>query len=205
MPSSSSPSARILRLPPADFESLRIPRTRQPDRNWFRVHQSRHHPIFFAANPNHRFSHPDCPYKLLYAGLDIATCLFERFGDEVYNGKMAMPESLWKAHSVSLLRCPALHICDLTNPRTLASLRVDYTSLMNEKLDIPQDWGFAIQRHPSNFQGIKYRSRFNGRACLVIFERDGIESRVRLEEGIGALEHHDPAVDWIMDHKVRLY
>lgn len=202
---SSSSTGRTLRRPSGDFESVMIPCGRQPDRNWFRVHQSGRQPVFFSLNPNHRFSHPDCPYKMLYVGLDIQTCLFERFGDEVYDGKKSMPESLWKAHGVSLLRCPSLHVCDLTNPRTLTAMMVDYTALMNEKLEIPQEWGLAIQKHPANFQGIKYKSRFNGRTCLVIFDRDGISTQVRVGKAIGPLEHHDPAVEWIADHQVCLY
>jgi hypothetical protein len=206
MPSSSSASSRrTLRFPPPDLDTINIPGRRQSGRNWFRVHQGRHKPIFFSVNTNHRFSHEDSPYRLLYLGLDLDTCLFERFGDETYDGKMTLPESLWKAHSVSLLRCPILRMCDLTNPRTLAALRVEYTALMNEKLRLPQAWGLAIQRHPNNFQGIKYKSRFNGRTCLVIFDRDDIARQISVKSASPPLDQHDSAVDWMAEHKIRLY
>jgi hypothetical protein len=50
-------------------------------RNWFRVHPTLHSPRHFSLNPAHRFSHKDCPYPILYLGVNIDTCLFERFGD----------------------------------------------------------------------------------------------------------------------------
>ncbi len=205
MPSSNSPSIRPLRRPPEDLDRFSIPRGQAPGRDWFRVHQSRHDAVFFSVNANHRFSHPDSPCKLLYLGSDLNTCLFERFGDEVYDRAKSMPESLWKCHCATMVRCPPLQICDLTNPKTLAALRVDYTALMSEKLSIPQEWGLAIQRHPSHFQGIKYKSRFNGRNCLVIFDRDDIAKRIHADRALGPLEDCDPAVDWIAEHKICLY
>lgn len=204
MPSSNNPASRRLRQPSPDFGSLHFPIAQVPSASWLRVHQSRAEPIAFSKNPNHRFSHPECPYRLLYLGMDLDTCLFERFGDEMYDGQMTLPESLWNAHSVSLLRCPALRACDLTNAATLAALRVEHTSLMNEKLDIPQAWGLAIQNHPANMQAIKYQSRFNGRPCLVIFDRDNIQSAVRVEATC-PLETHEPAVNWMAANKICLY
>ena len=201
---SSSPAVRTLRLPAPGFDKLKIPRTRQPGRNWFRVHQTVHSSRYFSLNPAHRFSHQDCPYPVLYLGVNIDTCLFERFGDETYDSAKALPQSLWDAHSVSLLQVPEICLCDLTKPETLSALRVDLTALMNEKLDVPQEWGVAIQKHPSNFQGIKYKSRFNDRACLAVFQRDGLEKSMP-DSALGALSAVDEAADWLDKHRVRLY
>jgi len=175
---SSSPAVRTLRLPAPGFDKLKIPRTRQPGRNWFRVHQTVHSSRYFSLNPAHRFSHKD--------------------------GAKALPQSLWDAHSVSLLQVPEICLCDLTKPETLSALRVDLTALMNEKLDVPQEWGVAIQKHPSNFQGIKYKSRFNDRACLAVFQRDGLEKSMP-DSALGALSAVDEAADWLNKHRVRLY
>jgi hypothetical protein len=131
--------------------------------------------------------------------------LFERFEDEVYDGKRTLPEALWKAHSASLLGCPSLQICDLTDPQTLAALIVDYAALMNEKLEIPQEWGLAIQKHPLKFQGIKYKSRFNDRICLGIFDQDEIRSQLRIVRSLGPLEQHDPAGGWLDEYRIQLY
>src|SRR5438128_2475779 len=122
---SHNPAVRTIRLPPANFPTLRIPRTRQPARNWFRVHQSRFGALHFSLNTEHRFSHTDCPWPFLYLALDIGNCLFERFGDQAYDGQRTIPQSLWAAHGVTSVLVPELHLCDLTNARTLSALTVD--------------------------------------------------------------------------------
>ncbi len=134
----------------------------------------------------------------------MATCLFERFGDEIYDQKRAIAKSLWQAHSVSTVRIPEIHVCDLTNAKTLSALMVDLSALMHPELKTPQAWGQAIQRHPANFQGIKFKSRFNHKVCLALFQRDGIEKQIR-ETALGALAINDAAADWLHNHKVSLY
>ena len=201
---SGNPAKRALRLPPANFSALKIPRGRQPARNWFRVHQSRFAAAHFSLSTNHRFSHKHCPYSFLYLGVDIDTCLFERFGDTAYDGNKAIPQTLWGAHSVSMVQVPEVHVCDLTNARTLSAMMADLSALMHYDISGPQEWGLAIQKHPANFQAIKFRSRFNGKACLALFHRDGLEKRLR-EKGPDRLTNDDGAVDWIEKHMISLY
>src|SRR5882724_6304282 len=98
---SNDPAVRTLRLPLESLGATRIPRTRQPARGWVRVHLSRHGAVHFSRKEFHRFSHPRSPYALLCLGSDIPTCLFERFGDEMYDQRKTVAESLWQAHSVS--------------------------------------------------------------------------------------------------------
>src|SRR5436305_4162037 len=119
----SSERARTLRLPPADLNDIKIPRTRLSARRWHRVHPSKFGAIHFSLRDIHRFSHPECPCSCLYLACDTATCLFERFGDQMYDRALAVAFSLWQAHSVTAVRVPAIHICDLTNARTLSALR----------------------------------------------------------------------------------
>src|SRR5260221_6087114 len=191
---SNNPAVRELRLPPANFNGLKIPRTRQAARRWFRVHQSRHPAMYFSVSTAHRFSHKDCPNPCLYLAVDIATCLFERFGDKAYDRQKAVAQSLWSAHSVSAIRAPELHVSDLTNAKKLSAMIVDLSSLMHNDVAVPQEWGLAIQRHPANFQAIKFKSRFNGKACLAVFQRDGLQSRLR-STLLGTLSDNDTAVD----------
>ena len=201
---SNDPPARNLRLPPAGFNGIKIPRTRQPVRNWFRVHLSQSPAIYFWLNTSHRFSHKECPYPFLYLAADIDTCLFERFGDKAYDQQKAIAQSLLQAHSVSAIRVPAAYVCDLTRATTLSALMVDLSALMHNDLATPQQWGLAIQRHPANYQAIKFKSRFNGKACLALFQRDGMETRLQ-ETPLGTLSNDDEAVDWLDKHKVSLY
>jgi hypothetical protein len=201
---SNSPAVRTLRLPPANFDALIIPRSRQPARNWFRVHPSACLALYFSLNTNHRFSHKDCPYPFVYLAVDIETCLFERFGDQAYDQQKSVPQSLWDAHSVSSIQAPGLLVCDLTNAKTLSALTVDLTALLHNNLTAPQEWGLAIQRHPASFQGIKFKSRFNDKACLAMFQRDSAEPCLR-ETLLDTLPDNDAAVDWLDKYKVSLY
>ena len=155
-------------------------------------------------NTIHRFSHEDCPYPCLYLAVDLDTGLFERFGDEAYDRQNTVPQSLWAAHCVTSIQVPALQVCDLTNARTLSALRADLSALMHHDLAAPQEWGLAIQRHPANFQGVKFKSRFNGRACLALFRRDAVEERLRQGKPAG-LSSNEAAVGWLDKHRVSLY
>jgi hypothetical protein len=201
---SSDPAVRALRHPPANFSQLKIPKTLQPAREWFRVHQSGLAARHFSLNTHHRFSHRDCPCSFLYLGVDVGTCLFERFGDEAYDRQRLLAKSLWDACCLSAIRLPEMQVCDLTRSRTLSALMVDLTALTNEKLAIPQEWGLAIQRHPGEFEGIKFKSRFNNRPCLALFQRGQVEKRMT-ETLLGALSEQDAALDWLDDHRVSLY
>ena len=201
---SNSAVIRPLRLPPPDFGHLKVPGRRLPARTWYRVHPGNHDAIHFSLNPGHRFSHPQCPYPLLYLGADIDTCLFERFGGLLYQQATTLSVSLWRANPVSAIKVPALEACDLTQATTLSALRVDLSSLMHHDLATPQQWGLAIQEHPGAFRAIRYASRFNGRPCLALFQRDAIErhlSQTRDETLVAS----DAAADWLRRHQIRLY
>jgi hypothetical protein len=204
IPGSGLETVRKLRLPPPDFSELQIPSTREPARDWFRVHQSGFPARYFSLSETHRFSHPACPYPSLYLGIDAATCLFERFGEVMYDQKNAVAKALWRAYCVSMISVPAIQVCDLTNSQTLSALRVDLGALMHHDLKTPQQWGLAIQRHPANFQAIKFKSRFNDEACLALFHRDGLESQLR-ETLLGPLTGTEAAADWLHANKVSLY
>jgi hypothetical protein len=201
---SNNPADRRLRLPPANFSELKIPRTRQPARGWFRLHQSGHSPTRFSLDAHHRYSHQDCPYQVLYLGADAHTCLFERFGDKAYDNQNAIPQSLWHAHGFSTIHVPDIRVCDLTNARTLTAMRVDLSSFMHTSIAVPQEWGLAIQRHPARFQGIKFKSRFNGKACLALFQRDGVENRLRKKQ-LDTLSNDGTAVEWLDKYQIALY
>ena len=201
---SSNPPVRPLRLPDPHFDQVKIPRARQPARNWFRVHPTQIKGLVFSLNRGHRFSHANCAYELSYVGSDIDTCLFERFVDTAYDGRGTIPQSLWKNHDLSKLWVPELKVCDLTQAATLSALQVDLSSLMHPDLSVSQAWGLAIQQHPANFEAIKFKSRFNGQSCLALFNRNGIEGKI-LETAVGNLSGNSAAVDWLGKHQISLF
>jgi len=122
----------------------------------------------------------------------------------MYDGGLAVAFSLWQTHSVSAIHVPAILLCDLTNAKTLSALRVDLSALMHNDLKIPQLWGLAIQQHPANFQAIKFKSRFNGKMCLALFNRDNLAKRLK-DSAIVSLLNSGDAADWLHKHKVSFY
>jgi len=198
-----NPSPRPIRWPPADLGTQKLPGTRQIARAWFRVHPRSYRAIFFNLKPTHRYSHPNCPFPILYVAIDPETCLWEAFGDAVFDDGHALPKTQWDDLVTSLIHVPGLHLCDLSKTSTRGALTVDLAALMNEDLGVPQQWGLAIQMHPSQVPAIKYRSRFTGHACLAIFDRGGIRGQLR-ETSLGSLSQFDPALTWLTKHQVTL-
>jgi len=134
---------------------------------------------------------------------DVETCLWEIFGDAVFDNGRVLPKTQWDNLLISTIDTPLLHLCDLSKTTTRGALTVDLTALMNDNLGVPQEWGLAIQRHPSQVPAIKFRSRFTGHACLAIFDRGGIRIRLR-EERLSRLNRFDPALNWLTRYEVSL-
>lgn len=202
MPSSSNPVRPLLR-PDRDFARLPIPATRQPGRTWFRVHRADQPALEFALRSFHRFSHARCPHRLLYVGPSVQTCLWEVFGDDVFEGRRAIPASKWRARCVSQITVPELRVCAVSLEKTREAMGVDKGSLLAADLAIPQEWGLAVQQHPAGFQAIKYTSRFVDQPCLGLFDRDGLPGRLQASL-LGDLDDLDEAVDWLHERKAAL-
>ncbi|MBM3882245.1 MAG: RES domain-containing protein [Verrucomicrobia bacterium] len=202
MPSNPKP-ARVLLTPGADFKQQAIPLTRQPQRTWFRVHRAGTPAVRFWELPHHRFSHPDGPFALLYVGASIQTCLWECFGDDVFQGQRAISAAKWAARCVSQIAVPELRVCAVNLERTRGAMGVEKASLMAADLSIPQAWGLAVQEHPAAFEAIKYSSRFLDQPCLVLFDRGGLPARLQVKP-MGSLSDLDAAVDWLDERKAAL-
>jgi hypothetical protein len=200
---SSSPPTRPVRLPPSDLAARELPRTRQLARAWFRVHAKAYDALYFSLNPTHRYSHPNCPYPMLYVTIDPDTCLWERFGDQIYDQSRKLPQSLWDGTAISTIDVPQLYLCDFSKTITRSTLTVDLTALMNEDLSVPQQWGLAIQNHPAQVPAIKFKSRFTDKACLAIFDRPDVSVQLK-GTGLGPVNRYDAALDWLTTHQVAL-
>jgi hypothetical protein len=194
---------RPIRLPPADLATRKLPGTRQIARAWFRVHAIATKAISFKLKPTHRYSHPDCAFPILYVAMDPETCLWEVFGDAVFDHGHALPKTQWDDLMMSRIDVPHLLVCDLSKTKTRSALTVDLAALMTHDLSIPQAWGLAIQKHPANVLAIKFKSRFTGSACLALFDRGGIRHQLR-ETPLGPLSQSDVALSWLTKHQVTL-
>lgn len=202
MPNDPKPARALLR-PGADFGQKPVPTTRQPARAWFRVHRKDVSALDFGIHDFHRFSHPACPYPLLYVASTLATCLWEVFGDDVFQGRRVIAASRWNGRMASQITLPELRVCALSLETTREALGVDKGSLLAGDLSVPQEWGLAIQQHPASFQAIKYTSRFVDRPCLALFDREGLKPRLKVKP-LGPLEDLDEAVQWLHDRRAAL-
>jgi len=202
MPSKPTPP-RPLYTPGADFNQRTIPVTRQPQRAWFRVHRSGSTAIQFGIHTHHRFSHPKCPFPLLYVGASIPACLWEYFGDDVFGGQRVISAAKWNGCSLSRIAVPQLKVCAVSLEPTRDAMGVDKASLLATDLSVPQAWGLAVQQHPAAFEAIKYSSRFIDQPCLALFDRGGMAAQLQ-ETLLGPLNNLDAAVDWLDEHKAAL-
>lgn len=195
--------ARPLFRPGPDFDAKAIPVSRQPARAWFRVHRTGVSALDFGIRDYHRFSHAGCPYPLLYVGANIPTCLWEVFGDDVFQGGRTIALSKWNGRCLSQIKAPELRACAVSAGKTRDAMGVDKSSLLDEDLAFPQEWGLAVQRHPAGFEAIKYTSRFVDHPCLALFDRGGLISKLEVEL-LGDLENLGAAVDWLNERKAAL-
>ncbi len=201
--SSNPKPARTLLLPAADFAQRALPVTHQPQRIWFRIHRTGSSPILFGNFAHHRFSHPKSPFPLLYIGATIQTCLWEYFGDDLFQEKRAISAGKWQGCCLSQIIVPELKVCAVNLERTRDAMSVDKASLLASDLTIPQAWSLAIQEHPAGFEALKYSSRFLDQPCLALFDLGGLPARLR-SKMLGKLSHLDAAVDWLDEHKAAL-
>ena len=104
----------------------------------------------------------------MYVAVDPETCLWECFGDHVFNNGRSLPKTQWDDASISEITVPSLQLCDLSKTSTRSAIMVDLTALMNADLSVPQEWGLAIQNHPAQVPAIKFkRQGWDRLTCLV--------------------------------------
>lgn len=197
------PAQRPLRLPTPDFGNLALPVTSCPARALWRIHAQGTSALRFHIHPGHRFSHADCPAGLLYLAESPATCLWERFGDDVLSPDARVSLAVWTTQVVSRVDVPPLRLCDLTDELTRSRAKVDLGALNHPDLSVPQAWGLAIQRHPAGFDGLRYRSRFDHQPCIALFGWDRLRTRVA-ETRVTDLVDSPDAEEFLTRHQVAL-
>jgi hypothetical protein len=140
---------------------------------------------------------------LLYLGATIQTCLWEIFGDEIFQEQRTIAEGKWRGTCISQIIVPELSLCAVTLERTRDAMSVDRASLFSSDLSIPQAWGLVVQRHPAEFPAIKFASRFIDKPCLALFDRGELRAQL-IAKVLGGLNDIDAAVDWLYERKAAL-
>lgn len=162
---------RAIRLPPSAFPEREIPACRLRKSVFHRLHRASADPILYTCSQSHRFSHPDLPYPVLYAGKDFETCAMEVFGDTMIDHNLDIALASWMAKTLTRMNISA-KVCDLTDSKTRMACGIDLAAIKHPDLSIPQQWALAIAAHPTHFDGILYPSRFTGKACIALFDRN---------------------------------
>ncbi len=197
------PVSRPIRRPLPDFAKSDLPVTLYPACKLWRLHEKGLGAIYFSLNPEHRFSHANCPCKVLYLGEEFTTCIWERFGDDILNEGSPVSLKLWTTRSISQVDTPELRLCDLTEETAASRAKVDLSALTSTDLSVPQEWGLRIQEHPAGFDGLRYLSRFDKRPCVALFERAGMAAKLN-ETPIGDLPDSPDGDDFLTKHRIAL-
>ena len=195
---------RPIRFPSADFDRKPLPYRTVNGLTALRIHGGNRAAVQFRVASSHRFSHPDAPGGLLYLAFDLETCLWECFGDAILAPVSVISRSVWMNRRVSCLTsATSFRICDLTDLKTRSSLKVDLSTLNHTDLVVPNAWGLAIQNHPDYVDGMYYLSRFTGKQCLLLFERNRLSTSLETEL-LGDLSDLECADRFLDENKIAI-
>jgi len=155
-------------LPKKDFDRLKLPLI-AIDRVWWRIHESKHGPIFFGAKGVHRFDDPQKKFGVMYSGSDEYCAFLETFGHAT--GKRIVETCSLSAHLLTEIKPKgSFHVVDLTG-KGLVQIGAD-ARLACGSYPTAQKWSAAFHDHPSIPDGIYFRSRHDPRKfSLALFDR----------------------------------
>lgn len=156
--------------PPADIASRELPVTLFED-VLYRVHRSKHKPIFPSHNQA-RFSSPGLPFGVCYAALSLVGAFAETLVDEFPGATFAASSSLVLEHSYSpIVVSSALELVDLTGNK-LGSIGTTHLINSTDRYDLTQEWAAAFYRHRQQPDGVLYVANLAGHEISVaIYDR----------------------------------
>ncbi len=152
--------------PPSDLDRRQLPlKTLAAATIFYRVHQAKYNPIYFSSSGGGRF---DTPEGIIYLGIDEYAAFRETIG-RFSKYRLISSEELEKRRMSEVKSSRALSLVDLTG-KGLTLLDADARLLAGD-YKIAQQWSKALQDHPSNPDGIYYRSRHDpSRFCLALYQ-----------------------------------
>jgi len=135
--------------------------TLSKDELLYRHHQSIHDAIFFGTTGRYRFDDPNCPsagsFGVLYTGADPECCLLESCGSTT--GVPAISGAYLNARQIARMELTEdLRFIDLVEPGGLTSIGAA-GRLVTGSYVVAQQWSAALRNHPTQPDGIRYRSR----------------------------------------------
>lgn len=123
----------------------------------FRMHPGALGALYFGKKADYRFDAPDGSFRVMYAGEDPECCFIESFGQTT--GTPAVSGAyIQQRHLSELTLEKELRFVDLVETAGLARLGAD-GRLFTGSYAVSQAWSAALKTHPTNPDGIRYRSR----------------------------------------------
>jgi RES domain len=152
--------------PPSDLSQRELPLfTLAAETIFDRVHQAKYDPIYFASSGGGRF---DTLEGIIYLGIDEYVAFRETIG-RFSKYRLISGEELERRRMSEVKSRRGLSLVDLTG-KGLTLLDAD-ARLLTGDYKIAQQWSKALQNHPSNPDGIYYRSRYDpSRFCLALYQ-----------------------------------
>ncbi|MBI2762054.1 MAG: RES family NAD+ phosphorylase [Chloroflexi bacterium] len=170
-------------MPPAPHPA---PPDHLPDRDlplvlmsgpWFRLHNIARDALYFGREPIFRFNDPDARFGVMYMGETLACAFIETF-DRI---ETANPDHkclnvvAWSALEsrgvASVETAIDLRLVDITGPG-LRRIGADGRLASTDDYDLTRRWSRALHDHPSQPDGIRYRSRHDPSLfSAAVFER----------------------------------
>ena len=152
--------------PPSDLSQRKLPlKTLAAATIFYRVHQAKYNPIYFSSSGGGRF---DTPEGVIYLAIDEYAAFRETIG-RFSKYRLISSEELEKRRMTEIKSDCSLSLVDLTG-KGLTLLDAD-ARLLTGDYTIAQQWSKALQDHPSNPDGIYYRSRYDpSRFCLALYQ-----------------------------------
>lgn len=157
-------------LPPADLATRNLPTvTVDPSTALYRVHQAQYDPIYFGSSGRSRFDTPEREYGILYLAKD-EFCAFRETIGRFSQYRLISQDVLKQRHLSKICAAVPLSLVDLTGAG-LTQLDAD-GRLFTGDYKRAQAWGLAFYHHPTQPDGIYYRSRHDpSRFCIALYER----------------------------------
>jgi RES domain len=179
-----SPRPGIHPGPPDDLARRDLPLVSIPG-PLFRVHRTRHAPLYFGKTGDNRFDDPRREYGVLYAGATEACAFIETFGEPLeipfVTRAQVDARKLSEIEIVRPIRLVNLAGADLRRVGADARLFAGHHS-------VAQRWSRALHDHPGLPDGIRYPARHDpDEFAVALFDRARRSVRARVaSELLGA-------------------
>lgn len=152
--------------PPLDLKRRQLPlKSFSVATIFYRVHQAKYNPIYFSSSGRGRF---DTPEGIIYLGIDEYVAFRETIG-RFSKYRFVSSQELEKRRMAQVISSRDISLVDLTG-RGLTLLDAD-ARLLTGNYQIVQQWSKALQEHPTQPDGIYYRSRHDpSRFCVALYQ-----------------------------------